>query len=82
MAILDILFSVDVFHTDEPERAYEISNQEHDNDQSSDSKREHYKLLGLCSVCSLRVFVVVFDKSFYSRNIKQCNQFCKSEKSD
>jgi hypothetical protein len=76
MAICDISFGVDVFHADEPKRANEVGNQKHDDDQSGDSKREHDKLLGLCSVCSLRVFVVVFDESFHSRNIKECNQFC------
>jgi len=78
----NICFGIDVFYTDKPERADEICNQEHDDDQSSDSEREHHKLLGLGSISSLWVFVIVFHESFHSRNVKECNEFCKSEKSD
>lgn len=82
MSAFYISFCVDVFYTDEPERTDEICNQEHNDDQSSDSEGEHDELLSLGSIGSLRVLVIVFDQSFNSRNIKECNQFGKSEKSD
>lgn len=82
MSAFDVSFCVDVFYTDEPEGTYEICNQEHNDDQSSDSEWEHDELLSLGSIGSLRVLVIVFDQSFNSGNIKECNQFGKSEKSD
>lgn len=82
MATFNIDFGIDVFYTDEPEGTDEICNQEHDDDQTSNSKREHHQLLGLGSICSLWVFVVVFNKSFNTGNVQKSNEFCKSEKSD
>lgn len=70
MSTFDVSFSVDVLDTDEPERTNEIGNQEHDDNQSCDSEGEHDKLLSLSSISSLRVLVVVLDKSFNSRNIE------------
>lgn len=70
VTIFDILFGVDVFDTDEPERPDEIGDQEDNDDQTSNSEREHDKLLCLSSVCTLRIFVVVFDQTFYSGNIE------------
>ena len=75
MTIFDILFSVDVLDTDEPERPDEVGDQKDDNNQTSNSEREHDKLLGLSSVCALRIFVVVFDQTFYTGNIEKCDKF-------
>ena len=82
MSTFNISICIDVFNTDKPERADEICDQEHNDDQSSDSEGEHHKLLGLSSICSLWVFVIVFYESFNSRNVQEGNQFGKSEKSN
>ena len=73
-----ILCGVDKPYENEPERAYEVSEQKDDDDKSEYPVSEHHKLLRLHSVSSLWVFIIIFNQSLDPWNVEQRNEFRQS----
>jgi len=65
----DILVTVDVSRKKPPSATYEISQKQHDNNQTEHFVNMDHNLLHLSSISSSRVFEVTLYQSFYSTDV-------------
>ena len=79
---VDILIVVDVLDDEPPEGSNEVSDHEHNYNQSEDLVWVHDNILSLDSISSCRIVEVALDQPLNPTNIEYGNHFGKPRKSD